>query len=173
MLNNTQATDFANFSESLFKTEAEMPEKMPPAAVAKRLIREATKGALGTLQASDKSPYVSMVLVATGLDGAPTMLLSRLALHTKNLDADNRASLLIDATDGLGDPVTGARLSLTGKILPATGPDVRTRFLARHPAAAGYADFGDFAFYRFDAVSAHLIEGFGRIVDIPGPGLLD
>lgn len=172
MLNNTQAPEFANISESLFTTEVGMPDKSPPAAVAKRLIREATKAALGTLQVGDKSPYVSMVLVATDANGAPTLLLSRLARHTRNLEADNRVSLLIDATGGLGDPVTGARLSLTGHISPASDPDVRARFLAHHPAAAGYADFADFAFYLVDVTSGHLIEGFGRIVDIPRQGLL-
>lgn len=172
MLNNMQPPDFANLSDSLFMIEADMPDKNPPAAVAKQLIREATKAALGTLQADDKAPYVSMVLMATDASGAPILLLSRLARHTKNLEADNRVSLLIDATDGLGDPVTGARLSLTGQISPAADPEARARFLARHPGAAGYADFADFAFYRIEVASGHLIEGFGRIVDIPRRGLL-
>lgn len=149
-----------------------MPDGPKAAGTAKSLIRNATKGALGTLRAADKSPYVSMVLVAADRNGAPLMLLSRLALHTRYLEADPRASLLIDATDGLGDPVTGARISLTGTVTKATDPAARAEFLARHPAAAGYADFADFAFYRFAPDAGHLIEGFGRIVDIPGRDLL-
>lgn len=149
-----------------------MTDKPTPAETARRLLREATKGALGTLRVSDKSPYVSMVLVATDDTGAPIMLLSALALHTRNLEADNRVSLLIDATDGLGDPVTGARISLTGTVTKATDSAARDRFLARHPTAAGYAGFADFAFYRVTPESGHLVEGFGRIVDVPGAALI-
>ena len=46
------------------------------------------------------------------------------------------------------------------------------RFLARHPAAEGYADFPDFSFYAFDIASAHFIGGFGRIVDLQRDELL-
>lgn len=149
-----------------------MTDRLKPAEAARGLIAGATKGALGTLRVGDKNPYVSMVLVATDEAGAPLMLLSALAVHTKNLQTDPRASLLIDATDGLGDPVTGARISLTGTVSKTTDSAARGRFLARHPAAAGYADFADFAFYRFEPDGGHLIEGFGRIVDIPRRDLL-
>ncbi len=100
------------------------------------------------------------------------MLLSALALHTRNLEADNRISLLIDATDGLGDPVTGARISLTGTVTKATDPAARDAFWPSHPTAAGYAGFADFAFYRVTPESGHLVEGFGRIVDVPGAALI-
>ena len=53
-----------------------------------------------------------------------------------------------------------------------TSTTARARFLARHPAAAGYADFPDFSFYAFDITSAHFIGGFGRIVDLPRDDLL-
>lgn len=150
-----------------------MTDAPKPAETAKRLLRNATKGALGTLRTGDKAPYVSMVLVAIDEQGAPIMLLSALALHTRYLEADDRVSLLIDATGGLGDPVTGARISLTGTVSRTSDASARARFLARHPAAAAYADFADFAFYRFSPLSGHLVEGFGRIVDIPGRDLID
>jgi hypothetical protein len=112
------------------------------------------------------------VLVATEPDGSPVLLLSALAWHTRNLLADPRASLLVDGTDGLGDPLAGGRISLMGEVKPTQEPGARHRFLARHPSAAGYADFKDFGFYRFEPANAHLILGFGRIIDLPAAALL-
>lgn len=149
------------------------PGQSSPAATARHLIRSARKAALATLRSADQAPYVSMVLVAAAPDGAPIMLLSQLALHTRYIERDNRAGLLIDATDGLGDPVTGARISLNGLVERTSDPAARAAFLAMHPAANGYADFADFGFFRFVPEAAHMVEGFGRIVDIPGSALIE
>ncbi len=85
---------------------------------------------------------------------------------------DARASLLIDGTGTDADPMAGARITLIGEARPTTSATARRRFLARHPAAAGYADFPDFSFYAFDIASAHFIGGFGRIVDLQREELL-
>lgn len=135
-----------------------------PAGAAKRLIREARTAALGTLDA-DRAPYVSLVTVATLADGAPVLLLSGLALHTKNLSRDPRVSLLLDERRA-GDPLEGARVSVSGTIAATADEAARRRFLARHPEAEGYASFKDFAFYRIEIAHAHLVAGFGRIVDL-------
>ena len=137
------------------------------AAEAREIVRAALKGALASLLAPSGHPYASLLLVATEPDGAPVFLISKLALHTKNLAADARCSLLIDATGTDADPMAGARITLIGEARPTTSTTARARFLARHPAAAGYADFPDFSFYAFDIASAHFIGGFGRIVDLP------
>ena len=142
------------------------------AAAAVDLIARALKGSLATLEPQTGAPYASLVLVATGTDGAPILLLSRLALHTRNIEHDARAGLLIDGTDATGDPMAGGRVSLSGRVAKTKTPTSRERFLARHPSASGYADFPDFAFYRFDIVTAHLIQGFGRIIDIAGSHLV-
>lgn len=139
------------------------------ATAVRRLIREARFGALGTLEESG-APYTSLAAVATDEAGRPTFLISRLAKHTKNIARDPRISLLVAAA-GAADPMNAPRASLLGRIAPA-GADARPRFLARHADAAGYADFADFAFYRMEVDSAHLVEGFGRIVDVPGARLL-
>ena len=68
--------------------------------------------------------------------------------------------------------MAGARITLIGEARPTTSATARARFLARHPTAAGYADFPDFSFYAFDITSAHFIGGFGRIVDLPRAQLL-
>ncbi|MFK8253809.1 HugZ family pyridoxamine 5'-phosphate oxidase [Ancylobacter terrae] len=140
-----------------------------PALAAKRLIREARTAALGTLD-PDGAPYVSLVTVATLPDGAPVLLLSRLARHTRNLAADPRVSLLVDERRA-GDPLEGARVSLTGTIAATPDETARRRFLARHPEAEGYAGFADFTFYRIDLTGGHLVAGFGRIVDLDAADL--
>ena len=48
-------------------------------------MRTALKGSLATLDRETGHPYASLVLVATEPDGAPIFLISRLALHTRNL----------------------------------------------------------------------------------------
>lgn len=139
----------------------------PTAAEASRtLMRRALKGALATLEAGTGLPYASLVTVAAEPDGTPLLLLSRLAVHTKNLLASPRASLLIDGTGADGDPLAGGRVTLVGTMRPASGATLRSRFLARHPGAEIYVDFPDFGFFALDCERAHFIGGFGRIVDL-------
>jgi heme iron utilization protein len=142
----------------------------------RRLIRTARHGALGTLRPLTNAPYVSLVLVAPDAVGRPLFLLSMLAVHTGNLLADPRASLLLDASDGLDHRMAGTRVSLTGRVDRVEDSiaraEVRTLYLACHAGAATYADFSDFAFYRMTLEDAHLIEGFGRIVTVSGPELM-
>jgi len=144
-----------------------------PGAAARRLIRAQDKGSLATLLAGDGTPYASLVLYATRPDATPLLLLSALAEHTKNLAEDSRASLLIDGTAGLADPLTGARVTLTGRIEATDDPGDAARYLARHPSAERYAGFGDFRFYALRAARAHLVAGFGRIHWIEASALLD
>jgi heme oxygenase (biliverdin-IX-beta and delta-forming) len=143
-----------------------------PACASRHLMRRALKGALATLDRQLAHPYASLVLVATDPTGAPTFLISRLALHTRNLEQDPRASLLLDGTDGLADPLTGGRATLTGTAAPCPDPAALRRFLARHPSAEGYAQFADFSLYALKAMRAHYVGGFGRIVDLPAASLL-
>src|SRR5215467_16349314 len=110
-----------------------------PASAARHLMRLALKGALATLDRHLAHPYASLVLLATDPTGAPIFLISRLAQHTRNLEQDPRASILLDGTDGLADPLTGGRLTLVGSAAPCADPEALRRFLARHSAAEGYA----------------------------------
>jgi heme iron utilization protein len=131
---------------------------------ARDLMRSQRKGGLGTLDRATGSPFVSMVSFALDVDGSPVLLLSALAKHTANLAADSRASLLLDSTNATGDPTTGGRLTLTGGFEKTDRPTARKRFLARHPDATAYVDFGDFDLWRLDVAQGHFIGGFGRIV---------
>jgi putative heme iron utilization protein len=138
---------------------------------ARRLIRTARHGALATIETATAAPYASLVATATDMDGAPIILISRLAVHTANIEANPVASLLLAAVGG-GDPMTHPRVSVLARAQKVEQPRIRRRFLARHPDAALYADFADFAFYRLQLERAHLVAGFGRIVDLTGTQLL-
>ena len=136
-----------------------------PKAAAKTLMREARSGALGTLMPGSGDPYCSLVNVATATDGAPLLLISRLALHTKNILADARVSLMLDERKE-GDPLQGARVMLMGTAVKTESADAARRYLAYQPEAEMFAGFGDFAFYEVKLKGAHLVAGFGRIVDL-------
>ena len=110
-------------------------------------------------------------MFATAADGAPLVLISRLAVHTKNILADPRVSLMIDERKP-GDPLQGARIMLLGAAAATDDPDARRRYLDRQPEADMFAGFADFAFYRVTLKGAHLVAGFGRIVDLKPPDFL-
>jgi putative heme iron utilization protein len=139
---------------------------------ARGLLRRAFKGSLATIDSRNGYPYASLITLATEAMGAPTFLISNLARHTANLAKDPRASIMVDETGALADPLQGARVTLHGKAERTGGEAVRRRFLARHPEAAFYADFPDFAFFRLAVDGAHYIGGFGRIFDLSPSELL-
>jgi putative heme iron utilization protein len=142
-----------------------------PRLAAKKLLREGRSGALATLMPGSGDPYCSLVNVATEAAGAPLMLLSTLAIHTKNLLADHRVSLMLDERKD-GDPLEGARVMLMGTAAATEDAAARRRYLVRHPGAEMYASFGDFAFYEIKLTGAHLVAGFGRIVDLAPADIL-
>lgn len=141
------------------------------AALAKKLLRATPAGALATLTRESGYPFASLTSVATDSDGAPLLLLSGLAHHTRNLRADPRGSLLL-AEGGKGDPLAHPRLTVVGRLAPTGDARARARFLRRHPKAALYADFPDFAFWRLEPEAAHLNGGFARAADYSGASLL-
>jgi putative heme iron utilization protein len=145
---------------------AVVPGGESAAAQSRWLMGVALKASLATFDVASGHPYASLVTVAMEPDGTPLLLLSRLARHTRNLAADPRASLLYDGTGTAGDPLAGPRVTVLCRCRATPSATARRRFLARHPAAAVYADFPDFQFFVAEAESAHLVGGFGRIVDI-------
>ena len=108
-------------------------------------------------------PYGSVVSYALSDDGSPILLTSALAEHTRNFSADSRASLFVGETGRDGDVLALGRVTLLGVVERATDSDDRARYLDRHPEAAYYADFKDFAFYRLQVKAVRYIGGFGRM----------
>src|SRR5271168_826763 len=163
-----------------------MPDRLPenaagaagfdPIAVAKDLLRTTRAGTLATLDRNTGHPFASLVNVASDSDGAPLILISRLATHTANLEVDGRASLLL-AAGGKGDPLAHPRLTVLGKFIRVAReapdePRLRRRFLARHHKSELYAGFADFAFWRLQVASAHLNGGFARAADLKAADIL-
>src|ERR1700742_143284 len=138
-----------------------------PSSVVKSLLRRSRQGALATLMTGSGDPYCSLVNVASHLDGSPILLISRLALHTKNLLADARVSLMLDESVA-GAPLEGARIMLAGHAeeITADRDMVRQRYLNAHPTAEVFVDFKDFSFFRIRPAGTHLVAGFGRILDL-------
>jgi hypothetical protein len=86
-------------------------------------------------------------------------------VHTRNILADSRASLMLDERKE-GDPLQGARIMLMGTVAATDDAAARRRYLARQPEAEMFASFGDFSLYRMTVKAVHLVAGFGRIVDL-------
>ena len=138
---------------------------------AKKLLREGRSGALATLMPGSGDPYCSLVNVAIESSGAPLMLLSTLAIHTKNILADNRVSLMLDERKA-GDPLEGARVMLMGNAVRTTRGETRTAYLRRQTEAEQFVNFKDFLFFKMNVLRAHLVAGFGRIVDLSAQDIL-
>jgi len=136
--------------------------------VARSLLRRSRQGALATLMAGSGDPYCSLVNVASHADGSPILLVSRLALHTRNILGDSRVSLMLDER-AEGDPLEGSRIMLAGRAEEASADDLeilRRRYLNAHPSAEAFVSFKDFSFFRIRPGGVHLVAGFGRIVDL-------
>jgi heme iron utilization protein len=101
-----------------------------------------------------------------GLDerGRPIFLISTMAMHTQNLQADPRASLLVTQDDAGSDPLGASRVTLIGNVLPipeAEVADARQLYLARYANGKYWVDFEDFSFYRLDVVDIYYVGSFG------------
>jgi hypothetical protein len=144
-----------------------MPEPAEPSLAerARRLVPGAGSGALATVSARHPGhPFASLMLHAADGQGRPLFLISSLAVHTRNLQADPRASFLVADPGAAADPLAAGRVTLLGQArrLDATEVDeARALYLARHPAAAAWVDFGDFAFWRLEIDEVYMVGGFG------------
>ncbi len=127
------------------------------------MMRSRRSAALSTqLAIADGWAYGALVTVTTDFDGRPLMLFSELSDHSRNLQADSRASLLFEGASRHRNPQRGPRVTVLGNIKPTNKPAHHARFLARHPEAERYAGFGDFHFYRMTIDRAHWVGGFAR-----------
>ena len=142
---------------------------------ARALLAAETVGVLSTISVHRAGyPYGSVTPYALSARGAPLLLLSALAAHTKNLLADPRACLFVGDRTAAEDPQAGARISLLGRASPVPTPDepdARTRYLARWPRAQTYFQLRDFSLWELAVEEIRLIAGFGEIKWLPGSAL--
>jgi putative heme iron utilization protein len=143
---------------------------VPEPTFAERARTLAYLGRSGTLATASRRhaghPFASVMPYALDAGGRPLLLISAMAMHTQNLEADARASLLITQPDWRGDPLAAGRLTLmgdAGKLDAAETAEARTAYLARHPRAGYWVDFDDFAFWRLDVVDVYFVGGFAAM----------
>ncbi len=152
-------------------------ERAGGAGAARALLRKERVGVLSTLSLRHAgSPYGTLVPYALSARGEPLLLLSGLAQHTQNLEADPRASLLVfDGAAAAEDPRTSPRVTLVGRIerVDAAGePEARDRYLAWHGPARGLLQL-DFSLYVLEVDEAQFVGGFAAAGFFPGAALRD
>jgi putative heme iron utilization protein len=122
-------------------------------------------GSLSTLSRKQPGfPFGSVMPYGLDEHGRPIFLISTMAMHTQNLQADPRASLLVTQDDAGGDPLGASRVTLVGNVLPVPEAEVaeaRKLYLARYANSKYWVDFEDFSFYRMDVVDVYYVGGFG------------
>ena len=131
-----------------------------PAWAARRLLRAARVGTLAT--SAQGQPFASLVTPACAPDLAVLLLLSSLSEHTRHLRADPRCSVLVWGAAEGANPQTAPRVTVTGLAETVTDAALKARYLAVHPYAGLYADFGDFALWRVLPMGGLYVGGFAR-----------
>lgn len=131
-----------------------------PSWEARRLLRAARVGTLAT--SARGQPFASLVTPACAPDLSLLLLLSRLSEHTRHLMADPRCSVLVSGPPETVNPQTAPRVTATGVAQMIEDPSAKVRFLAVHPYASLYSEFGDFGMWRIRPAEALLVGGFAR-----------
>jgi heme iron utilization protein len=131
-----------------------------PAVEARRLLRSTRVGTLAT--SAKGQPFASLVTPACAPDLSVLLLLSSLSEHTRHLVADPRCSILVCGPATSSNPQTAPRVTVTGVAEQVQDPSLKARFLAVHPYASLYADFGDFGLWRIAPAAALYVGGFAR-----------
>jgi heme iron utilization protein len=122
-------------------------------------------GSLSTVSRKQPGfPFGSVMPYGLDDHGRPIFLISTMAMHTQNLQANPRASLLVTQPDATGDPLGTARVTLLGNVLPVPEPSLtkaRTLYLSRYDNSKHWVDFEDFSFYWMEMVDTYYVGGFG------------
>jgi len=143
---------------------------VPEPTFAERARTLAYLGRTGTLATLSRRhpghPFASVMPYALDDEGRPLVLISTMAMHTQNLEADPRASLLVTQPGWTGDPLAAGRLTLMGQVRRV--PDVeaaaaRDRYLARHERARYWVDFEDFGLWRLEIADLYFVGGFAAM----------
>jgi heme iron utilization protein len=145
-------------------------ETLPEPSFAERARTLVHLGRSGTLVTQSRRlpgfPFGSVALYAVDAAGRPSFLVSTMAMHTQNLLADARASLLVTQPGWSDDPLAGARVTLVGNVAQVGADEaatLREAYLARHDNARHWVDYDDFAFYRLEVVEVYWVGGFGEM----------
>jgi putative heme iron utilization protein len=132
---------------------------------ARTLMHSGRIGSLSTLSRKQPGfPFGSLMPYALDGQGRAVFLISTMAMHTQNLQADPRASLFVTEPGASGDPLGSSRVTLIGSVSRIPESDLatsRTVYLTRYPDSKYWVDFDDFFFYRMDVLDVYYVGGFG------------
>src|SRR5207253_3873754 len=132
---------------------------------ARTLVYLGRLGSLSTLSRKQPGfPFGSVMPYGVDDRGRPIFLISTMAMHTQNLQADPRASLLVTQPDPSDDPLGSSRVTLMGNVLSIPEPELaeaRKLYLSRYTNSKYWVDFEDFSFHRMDVVDVYYVGGFG------------
>jgi len=132
---------------------------------ARTLVYLSRMGSLSTLSRKQPGfPFGSVMPYGLDNHGRPIFLISTMAMHTQNMLADPRASLLVTQRDTDGEPLGASRVTLVGNVLPVPNTELaeaRKLYLERHANSQYWVDFEDFSFYRMNVVDVYYVGGFG------------
>src|SRR5687768_15690072 len=143
------------------------PSTSPEPSHAERVRTLLDRERIGTLATNSHHhpgfPFASVMPYALGNDGEPWFLISSMAIHTQNLLADPRASLLVMQSGGDSDPLGLQRATLLGTVRRIDDPAVAVRaaYLERHPSSRHWISFSDFSFFQFEVAEIYYVGGFG------------
>src|SRR3989442_11128698 len=120
---------------------------VPEPAFAERARTLMYLGRIGSLSTLSRKrpgfPFGSVMPYGLDEHGRPIFLISTMAMHTQNLQADSRAGLLVTHTDASGDPLGASRVTLIGNILTIPELEVeeaRRLYLARYANSQYWVD---------------------------------
>ena len=129
---------------------------------ARNFLKSKTDGVLSTVSLELPGyPFGSVTPYALDNDCNPIILISGIAQHTKNINADSKVSLTI--VSGEDDVQANARLTFIGDASITEDEAAKEHYLRKFPQANKYFEAHDFYFYKIDLKRARYIEGFGKI----------
>jgi hypothetical protein len=158
------SSSFGKHASGTIRGQSAVPEPSF-AERARTLMHSARIGSLSTLSRKQLGfPFGSLMPYALDAQGCPIFLVSTMAMHTQNLQADPRASLFVTEPDASGDALGASRVTLIGNVTRIPEPELasaRTAYLAGYPDSKYWVDFDDFFFYRMDVLDVYYVGGFG------------
>ncbi|MBJ2151180.1 HugZ family protein [Paracoccus sp. IB05] len=134
-----------------------------PRGAGQVLLHESRNAALSTLDPGG-FPYGVVTNILPDYDGSPVFFTARLALHARNIAADDRVSLALAGFDR-PDALTQPRMTLVGhsrRVGPERMAALSARFAARFPKAKLYLQLPDAALFRIEVLGVTVGGGPGR-----------
>ena len=166
----------SNRKHAYTDASADQPSLPEPsfAERARTLVHLGRIGSLSTLSRKQPGfPFGSVMPYSLDEHGRPIFLVSTMAMHTQNLKADPRASLLVTQPNAEGDPLGASRVTLLGNVLTVVAePELaqtRKLYLERYENSKHWVDYKDFSFYRMEVVDVYYVGGFGVMGWVAAP----